>query len=207
VILFLIASRGRDSCLRQYWVPNNADKAPISVSFPEVSITVLKALLILLGEILYRDPWPQQPFLLCALFLAFPSYGRPDNLQKYFPSESLNTCNQIAVAISDASQVFFPCTCVIHLLQYRDLISVQVAPEYSSDIFHAASSIEPGSAGDVSKIVSHPTSMRQVLFTHIFIATYPRTKPDTFRSERWRTRYQPGIFLHERSTDLNVTLQ
>jgi hypothetical protein len=97
----------------------------------------------------------------------------------------------------------------------RKLISVQAAPEYLLDIHHSsnassevsACSVEPGSAGDVSKIVSHPTLMRWVLFTHVYTATNPRSKPNTFRSERWRTRYQPGIFLHERSTDLNDTLQ
>jgi hypothetical protein len=97
----------------------------------------------------------------------------------------------------------------------RKLISGQAAPEYLLDIHHAsnanseasACSVEPGSAGDVSKIVSHPTSMRRVLLAHIMTAANSRSKPNTFRSERRRTRYQPGIFLHERSTDLNDTLQ
>jgi hypothetical protein len=151
--------------------------------------------------------------LFCSFSLSILSYGRPEAIQR--PSELQSTCDQIAAAISGASQVFFPRMCFMYRLPYLKLISVQASTEYSSDIYHAsnssseisACSIEPGSAGDVSKIVSHPTSMRQVLLTHIFIATYPRTKPNTFRSERWRTRYQPGIFLHKRSTDLNDTLQ
>jgi hypothetical protein len=150
--------------------------------------------------------------LFCSVSLSILSYGRPEAAQG--PSELQYTCDQIAAAISGASQVFFPCMCVMYRLPHRKLISVQAAPEYSSDIYHAsnasseisACSVEPGSAGDVSKIVSHP-SRCQVLLTHIFIATYPRTKPNTFRSERWRTRYQPEIFLHERSADLNDTLQ
>jgi hypothetical protein len=150
--------------------------------------------------------------LLCSFALSL-SYGRPEAVRS--PSELRYTCDQIVAAISDASQVFFPRTCVIYRLLYRKLICVQAAPEYSSDIYHAsnsssqasACSVEPGSARDVSKIVSHPTSMRHVLLTRIFIAPYPRTKPNTFRSERWRTRHQPGIFLHERSTDLNDTTQ
>jgi hypothetical protein len=151
--------------------------------------------------------------LFCSFSLSILSYGRPEAVRS--PSGLQSTCDQIAVAISGASQVFFPRMCIMYRLSYRKLISVQAAPEYSSDIYHAsnsssqlsACSVEPGSAGDVSKIVSHPISMRQVLLTHIFIATYPRTKPNTFRSERWRTRYQPAIFLNERSTDLNDTLQ
>jgi hypothetical protein len=150
--------------------------------------------------------------LFCTFFLSILSYGRPEAIQSF--SKLQYTCNQIAAAVSGASQVFFPRTCVIYRLLYRKLISVKAAPEYSSDIYHAsnassqasACSVEPGSARDVSKIVSHPTSMRHFLLTQIFIATHPRTKPNTFRSERWRTRYQPGIFLHERSTDLNDTL-
>jgi len=97
----------------------------------------------------------------------------------------------------------------------RKLISGQAAPEYLLDIHHAsnasfevsACSVEPGSAGDVSKIVSHPTLMRRVLLTHIMTATNPRSKPNTFCSERRRAQHQPGIFLHERSTDLNDTFQ
>jgi len=151
--------------------------------------------------------------LLCSFSLSVLSYGQPEAVQG--PSELQNTCDQIAAAISGASQVFFPRTYVMYHLQYPKLISVKAAPEYSSDNYHAstassevsACSVEPGSAGDVSLIVSHPTSIRKVLLTHNFIATYPRTKPNSFRSERWRTRYQPGIFLHERSTDINDTLQ
>jgi hypothetical protein len=151
--------------------------------------------------------------LFCCFSLSILAYGRPEAVQS--PSELQSTCNQIAATISGASQVFFPRMSVMYRLPYRKLISVQATPEYSSDIHHAsnsssqvsACSVEPGSPGDVSKIVSHPTLMHQVLVTHIFIATYPRTKPNTFRSERWRTRYQPGIFLHERSTDLDDTLQ
>jgi hypothetical protein len=151
--------------------------------------------------------------LFCSFSLSILSYGRSEAV--HTPSELQCTCDGIAAAISGASQVFFPRMCVMYRLPYRKLISVQAAPEYLSDIHHtsnsssevSACSVEPGSAGDVSKIVSHPTLMRQVLLTHIFIAAYPGTKPDTFRSERWRTHYQPGIFLHARSTDLNDTLQ
>jgi hypothetical protein len=151
--------------------------------------------------------------LFCSFYLSILSYGHPEVVQG--PSDLQFTCDQIVAAISGASQVFFPRTCVMYRLPYPKLIGAQATPEYSSDIFHAsdansevsACSVEPGSAGDVSKIVRHPTSMRTVLLTHIFIVTYPRTKPNTFRSERWRTHYQPGIFLHERSTDLNDTLQ
>ena len=151
--------------------------------------------------------------LFCSLSLSIISYGRPEAVQS--PSELRYTCDRIRAAISDASQVFYPRMCVMYHWPYRKLISVQAAPEYSSDNYHASSSssevsacsVEPGSARDVSKIVSHPTSIRKVLLTHNFIATYPRTKPNSFRSERWRTRYQPGIFLHERSTDINDTLQ
>ncbi|KAI0280312.1 FAD dependent oxidoreductase [Russula aff. rugulosa BPL654] len=70
------------------------------------------------------------------------SYGLPGAAQG--PSGLQSTCDQIAAAISGASQVFFP-----------------ASPKYSSDIYHAsnlssqvsACSVEPGSAEDVSKIL------------------------------------------------------
>ena len=51
--------------------------------------------------------------LLCAFSLALLSYGQPDTLEKYNFSDLLSTCNQIAAAISGASQVFFPSERVI----------------------------------------------------------------------------------------------
>ncbi|KAF8479493.1 FAD-binding domain-containing protein [Russula ochroleuca] len=82
--------------------------------------------------------------LLGAFSLALLSYGQPEALENHNPSDLLCTCNQIALAISDASQVFFPS-----------------APEYLSDIEHAtpsstevsACSVEPGSAEDVGVIL------------------------------------------------------
>ena len=112
--------------------------------------------------------------LFCGFFLSTLSYGQPEAIQG--SSELQHTCDQISAAISGASQVFFPRTCVMYRFSYRKLISVQASPEYLSDIHHAsnssseasACSVEPGSADDVSKIVSHPKSMRQVLPVHIF---------------------------------------
>ncbi len=91
----------------------------------------------------------------------------------------------------------------------------QAAPEYLSDISHAASSssqastcsVEPGCAEDVSKIVSYPDPTHRLLVTHVPIATYPGVKPNAFCRERWRSRYEPGIFLDERRRDRNDTLQ
>lgn len=103
--------------------------------------------------------------LFCSFSLSILSYGRPEAVQR--PSELQRTCDQIVAAISGTSQVFFPRMCIIYRLPYRKLISVQATPEYSSDIHHAsnasseisACSVEPGSAGDIGKIVSHPTSI------------------------------------------------
>ena len=47
-------------------------------------------------------------YLLCALFLTLPAFGNHDTLEKRPSSTFLGTCNQIAKAVSDASQVFFP---------------------------------------------------------------------------------------------------
>ncbi|KAF8486364.1 FAD dependent oxidoreductase [Russula ochroleuca] len=82
--------------------------------------------------------------LLGASSLALLSYGQPEALENHNSSDLLCTCNQIAAAISDASQVSFP-----------------FAPEYLSDIEHAtpssakasACSVEPGSAEDVGEIL------------------------------------------------------
>ncbi|KAF8486369.1 FAD dependent oxidoreductase [Russula ochroleuca] len=82
--------------------------------------------------------------LLCTFSLAVLSYGQPETLENHNSSDLLCTCHQIAVALSGASQVFFP-----------------PASEYLLDIEHAAPSsteasacsVEPGSAEDVSEIL------------------------------------------------------
>ncbi|KAH9990390.1 hypothetical protein BJV77DRAFT_613305 [Russula vinacea] len=89
--------------------------------------------------------------LLCTFSLALLSYGRPETLENHNCSDLLCTCNQIAAAISGASQVFFP----------RSV-------EYLFDIEHAsptnteasACSVEPGSAEDVSEILRILGSIR-----------------------------------------------
>jgi hypothetical protein len=51
--------------------------------------------------------------LLCASFLVLRSHGRPEAFEKRDSSDLLSTCNQIANAVSGASQVFFPRECGI----------------------------------------------------------------------------------------------
>jgi hypothetical protein len=46
--------------------------------------------------------------LLCVFSLALLSYGRQGVSDNHNPSDPLRTCDQIAAAISDISQVFFP---------------------------------------------------------------------------------------------------
>ena len=46
--------------------------------------------------------------LLCAPFLMPAAFGHPDAWEKRDSSSFLDTCNQIAKAVSDASHVFFP---------------------------------------------------------------------------------------------------
>jgi hypothetical protein len=135
------------------------------------------------------------------------------------PHRGLPDSNLHVIRLQQPSPVlhkyFSPVRAPCIICHVAKLINFQASPEYSSDLHHAsnlssqvsACSVEPGSAGDMSKIVSHPNSMRHVLLTIIFIATYPRTKPNPFRSEMWRTCYQPGILLLQRSTDLDDTLQ
>ncbi|KAH8996309.1 FAD-binding domain-containing protein [Lactarius akahatsu] len=82
--------------------------------------------------------------LLCTLFLTSAAFGRPKTWEKRASSNFRGTCDQIAKAVSDASQVFFP-----------------PSTQYLSDIFHfapsstqeSACSVEPGTAEDVSKIL------------------------------------------------------
>ena len=47
-------------------------------------------------------------FLLYAFSLASLSYGWPEVSKSHNSSDLLSTCNRIKVAISNASQVFFP---------------------------------------------------------------------------------------------------
>ncbi|KAH9048465.1 FAD-binding domain-containing protein [Lactarius hengduanensis] len=82
--------------------------------------------------------------LLCTLFLSSAAFGRPKTWEKRASSNFQGTCDQIAKAVSNASQVFFP-----------------PSTQYLSDIFHfapsstqeSACSVEPGTAEDVSKIL------------------------------------------------------
>ena len=46
--------------------------------------------------------------LLCAFSPALLSYGRPEALKNHNSTDLLCICNQIAAAVSNASQVFFP---------------------------------------------------------------------------------------------------
>ncbi|KAI9441214.1 FAD-binding domain-containing protein [Lactarius indigo] len=82
--------------------------------------------------------------LICALFLSSTALGRPETWEQRASSNFRSTCDQIAKAVSNASQVFFPSS-----------------PQYLSDISHyapsssqeSACSVEPGTAEDVSKIL------------------------------------------------------
>jgi hypothetical protein len=51
--------------------------------------------------------------LLCASFLVLRSHGRLEAFEKHNSSDLLSTCNQIAKAVSGASQVFLPRECDI----------------------------------------------------------------------------------------------
>ena len=102
--------------------------------------------------------------LLCAFLLTSAAFGRPETetLEGRASSSFRGTCHQITKAISDASRVFFPRELSITTLVVLLADSDQASPQYVSDIFHAATSsseesacsVEPGTADDVSKIVS-----------------------------------------------------
>ncbi|KAI0271872.1 hypothetical protein BGY98DRAFT_186577 [Russula aff. rugulosa BPL654] len=93
-------------------------------------------------------PFTTIKFLLYSILLGLLSHGQQEVLGLLAPAPNstdlMRTCDQIAAAISSASQVFFPPT-----------------PEYLLDISHASASssdasvcsVEPGSTEDVSKIL------------------------------------------------------
>jgi len=124
------------------------------------------------------------PFLLYALSLASLSLAYDDQqdvlgllVTMHNSTDPLNTCHQIATAISGASQVSFPCKQVILSfgLRYSNLMGDQAAPEYLLDMAHtsasssemSACSVEPGSTEDVSEIVRHPDPLHHLLTTRI----------------------------------------
>ena len=123
------------------------------------------------------------PFLLYAFSLALLSLAYDDQdvfgllATMHNSTDPLNTCDQIAIAISGASQVSFPRKQAIlsFRLRYSNLIGDQAAPEYLLDIAHtsassselSACSVEAGSTEDVSKIVRHPDILHQLLPTCI----------------------------------------
>ncbi|KAH9073074.1 FAD-binding domain-containing protein [Lactarius deliciosus] len=81
---------------------------------------------------------------LCALFLTSAAFGCSNSWEEYASSSFRGTCDQIARAVSDASQVFFPPS-----TQYLSDV-LHFAP---SSIQESACSVEPGTAEDVSKIL------------------------------------------------------
>ena len=140
--------------------------------------------------------------ILCSFALALLPCGK--SAASEAPNSSdLCTCNDIAAAISGESQVFFPRMSLSHLLHFI-LMPDQAAPEYLLDIFQASSSssqasacsVEPGSPEDVSKIVRYLHLTNQLFPTYISLAAYSRNKSNSLCCERWRTRNEPGIFLH-----------
>ena len=100
--------------------------------------------------------------VLCSFALALRSYGKPAIFETCNSSDLLCACNDISAAISGASKVFFPRMPLLFMTLQFILMGDQAAPEYLLDISHAISSssqpsicsVEPGSAEDVSKIVS-----------------------------------------------------
>ncbi|SRR6266403_2445405 len=159
-------------------------------------------------------PFKSFQVLLGALFLASRSYGTPAALENRGSSDFLCTCNDIAEAISSASQVYFPCVSFSHFLFFI-LMGCQASSEYQLDISHFAPSssetsvcsVEPGSAEDVGKIVRYLDLTLQHLPTCIFLVTYLGIKRNALCGERWRTCRESGIFLDSRRTDRDDTLQ
>jgi hypothetical protein len=101
--------------------------------------------------------------VLYSFALALRSYGKPAIFETCNSSDLLCTCNDISAAISGASKVFFPRMPLSHSIYDSFILTGdQAVPEYFLDISHAISSssqasicsVEPGSAEDVSKIVS-----------------------------------------------------
>jgi hypothetical protein len=162
------------------------------------------------------------PFLLYAFSLVLLSLAYDDQ-QDVFDllatmhnsTDPLNTCDRIAMTISGASEVFFPSERPILFFVMPQSDECQDTSEYLSDISHAASSstqpsacsVEPGSAEDVSKIVSYLDFMHHLRPSTFSVASSSGIKPNTFRGERWRTYTEPGIFLDERRGDRDDTLQ
>ncbi len=127
--------------------------------------------------------------LLCAFFLSSLSYGRSETLRK--PSDFRSTCNQIATAISGASRVFFPRTCIIPCSPSSKLMSNEATPEYMTDIWHAAisssevsaCSVEPGSSEDVSKIVSYLLVSPHIDSSDLYFHSYASLDQAELRSQ------------------------
>ena len=109
-------------------------------------------------------------FLLYVFSLALLTHGKQEvfgllaTTQNSSASDPISICNQIAAAISCASQVYFPRECIVLSFGLRccNLTGNQATPEYLLDLSHASASssetsvcsVEPGSTEDVSKIVS-----------------------------------------------------
>ena len=118
-------------------------------------------------------------FSLALLSLAYDDqqdvFGLLATVQNH--TDPLNTCDQIAIAISGVSQVSFPRKRVILSFDFQrpNLMGDQAAPEYVFDVAHvsasssevSACSVEPGSTRDLSEIVRHPDLLYWLLLTHI----------------------------------------
>ena len=109
--------------------------------------------------------------LFYTLWLTAVVYGNPEYFGIRETSKFQRTCNQIGAAISNASEVFFICS---HISWRSELTGRdQASPQYSSDISHtyvsssedSACSVEPGSAEDVSNIVSYDSPFLSLSLT------------------------------------------
>ena len=110
--------------------------------------------------------------LFFAVLVDLRLYSRAEALvfEKRNSSDLLGACNAIAEAISNASQVYFPRECVLLSFVMPRSEECQASPEYLSDISHSSASsteastcsVEPGTAEDLSKIVSYSNLMHHL---------------------------------------------
>jgi hypothetical protein len=121
------------------------------------------------------------------------------------PSHANSICLQIANAVSNNTNVYFPGTVSILIFDLFLILLSSGEPNYGRDIAHYAGSstqeslcsVEPGNPTDVGKIVCDPL-LDRVFNLDFFFPPAETSGPnsDAIRSKRRWTHHEPRVFLH-----------
>jgi hypothetical protein len=121
------------------------------------------------------------------------------------PSHANSICLQIANAVSNNTNVYFPGTVSNLIIDLFLMLLSSGKPNYEHDIAHYAGSstqeslcsVEPGNPTDVGKIVCYPL-LDRISNLEYFLPSAETSGPnsDAIRSKKRWSHHEPRVFLH-----------